>query len=68
VPRATEKVTELTVGDADIGSVYVSVYLPGNLTVGDLDLSQLVSGVHQIGGGGVIVEVNPFLHAQEIES
>jgi hypothetical protein len=47
----TVEITEFAVCNANIRGVYISVYLPADLTVWDLFFSELVCDLHQFSKG-----------------
>ena len=62
------EVAELTVGDADVGGVQVSVDDPGDLVVRLFHHPQAVTNLHQFRKRCVFKEKHPFFHGQPFQS
>jgi hypothetical protein len=58
------EITKLTIGDTDIGGIDIPVYLPGDLSMGNCDLPQLVGQVHEFRKRGVLKEKDAFFDVQ----
>ena len=58
------EITEFTIGYAHIGGVHIAVYLPGDFTMRNLFLSQLISNEHEISQWRMVVEKYALFHAQ----
>jgi hypothetical protein len=67
VAGPAKKVTELTIGYTNIGSINITIYLPGNLAMRNLLFTQFVGSVHQIGSRSIVIQVNPFFLGQKIK-
>jgi hypothetical protein len=67
MPWSPEKITEFTVGDANIGSINVAVDLPGYFSAGHLLLSQFISNKCEFSSCCVMVKKNTFFLCQEVE-
>jgi len=60
MPRPAEKVAELTIGYTNIRGIYIAVDLPGNFAMRYLYFAQLISHVHQIRCGSIMIQVHAF--------
>jgi hypothetical protein len=67
--RRDKEVAKLTICYTDIGSVYISIYLPGHDIIGAglFDFANLMRCVHQLRRIGVMMQVNAFLHGQKLQ-
>ena len=67
--RHTKKVAKLTVGDTNVGCIYVAVDLPGNdiVAAGLFDSANLIGYPSQLGKGRVIVEIHAFLQTEGLQ-
>lgn len=61
------KITELAVGDANIGGVRVPVNDPGDNIAGDVVLPQMIAHIHQISRCCIFKEKYPFFSRQPIQ-
>ena len=61
------EITEFTVGNTYVGSIYVAIDLPGNFAVGHLFFAAFVGHVHQLGEGGIFKKEHAFFYAKKFE-
>jgi hypothetical protein len=61
------EITELTIGDANVGGVHVPVDLPGHFPMRHLFFPELIGHKHQLGEGSIRKKVLAFLHGKPIE-
>jgi hypothetical protein len=62
-----EEITEFAVSYTNVGGIDISINLPGYLAVRHLLFTQLVSHIHQIGSGRVVIQVNTFFNTQKLK-
>ncbi len=55
-----KEVTELTIGNTNVGSVNVTVYLPGNFPMGNLFFTQFIGYKHQFRQRGLFKKGHSF--------
>ena len=65
--RNSIEITELTIGDAHICRIHVTIYLPGNFSVRNLFFSQLISNKHQLSKGSMLKKELAFFSRKKLE-
>jgi hypothetical protein len=61
------KVAELTIGDANIGCVYVPVYLPRHFSMRHLLFAKFIGYIHQVGKWCVFKKKHAFFYRKKLE-
>jgi hypothetical protein len=61
------EITELAIGDANIGSVHVAVDLPTHFSMGHLFFPEFVSHVHQAGQWGFLEQEQSLFCCQKLK-
>ena len=63
----TVEITELAIRYADIGCVYIPVYLPGYFSVWHLCFAKLISNKHQLCQWSMMIKKNTFFNRKKIK-